>query len=37
MDEAAEQEAAAVAKELMTLNASAKGHRTSFTGSRKTF
>jgi hypothetical protein len=36
MDDAAEQEAAAVAKELKTLNASAKGYRTSFTSSRKT-
>jgi hypothetical protein len=36
MDDAAEQEAAAVAKELKTLNTSAKGYRTSFTGSRKT-
>jgi hypothetical protein len=33
--DAAEQEAA-MAKELKTLNASAKGYRTSFTGSRKT-
>jgi hypothetical protein len=34
--DAADQEAAAVAKELKTLNASAKVYRSSFTGSRKT-